>query len=465
MTNNLYSKQQLLKKSKQAVVSPTRLVVVSFVAVILVGTFLLMLPFATRDSHISFLDALFTATSATCVTGLIIFDTYSKFTLFGQIVILILIQIGGLGLVTFTTFFSIAAGKKLGFKRLKIASFSSSFENLGEMSTLFLNIFKIVIVCELIGFVLISIVVVPELGLINGLWASLFTSISAFCNAGFDLFGQIEPYTSLMPFANNYLMNITIMSLIISGGLGFMVWHDVITFRKLNKLKLSYHSKLVINITAILIVGGAAVILLLEWNNPNTLKDLSFDQKVLASFFQSVTTRTAGFNTIDQAGMTDFTKLFSSLLMFIGAAPGGTGGGIKITTFAVIIITVISVIKGRNDAVYSNHKISTGIVYRALAISFIALILVFATSIAIYTTSNHETITGVNTLFEAFSAFATVGLSTGVSGVMSDLGKVFVILSMFIGRVGPVSLAISLSIKYHDYSNREIIPDGNIIVG
>ncbi len=465
MDNNLYSKKQMVKKSQQAVVSPTRLVVVSFVAVILVGTLLLMLPFATRDGSITFLDALFTATSATCVTGLVVFDTYSKFTFWGQLIILILIQVGGLGLVTFTTFFSIATGRKLGFKSLKIASFSSSFDDLGELSTLFLNIFKIVLICEFIGFILISIVVVPELGLINGLWASLFTSISAFCNAGFDLFGQIEPYTSLVPFFDNYLMNFTIMALIISGGLGFMVWHDVITFRKLGKLKLSYHSKLVINITAILIITGTIVILLLEWNNPNTIKDLPVHEKMLASLFQSVTTRTAGFNTIDQAGMTDFTKLFSSFLMFIGAAPGGTGGGIKITTFAVIVITVVSVIKGRNDAIYANHKISTGVVYRAMAIFFIALMLVFATSIAIYTTSNHETITGVNTLFEAFSAFATVGLSTGVSGVMSDWGKLFVIISMFIGRVGPVSLAISLTIKYHDYSNREIIPDGNIIVG
>ncbi len=463
--DNLYSKKQLIKKSKQAVVSPTRLVVISFVAVILVGTFLLMLPISTRDANISFLDALFTATSATCVTGLVVFDTYSKFTFFGQIIILTLIQIGGLGLVSFTTFFAIASGKKLGFKSLKIASFSSSFDDLGELSTLFLTIFKIVFVCEFIGFILISLVLVPDLGLLNGLWVSFFTSVSAFCNAGFDLFGQIEPYTSLVPYYDNYLMNFTIMGLIVSGGLGFMVWHDVITFRKLGKLKLSYHSKLVINITAILILTGAAVILFLEWNNPNTIKNLPLDQKILASLFQSVTTRTAGFNTIDQAGMTDFSKLFSSFLMFIGAAPGGTGGGIKITTFAVILITVVSVIKGRNDAIYSNHKINTGVVYRALAIFFIALIAVFATTIAIYTTSSHESITGINTLFEAFSAFATVGLSTGVSGVMSEWGKVFVILSMFIGRVGPVSLAISLSIKYHDYSNREIIPDGNIVVG
>ncbi len=466
MKGNLYSKQQLAKKNQQAVVSPTRLVVGSFLGVILVGTLLLCLPFATRDSNISFLDALFTATSATCVTGLVVFDTYSKFTLFGQIVILCLIQIGGLGLVTFTTFFSIAAGKKLKFATLKVASFSSSFDDIGQLKGLFLTIFKIVIVCEFIGFGLIAFVVVPELGFINGLWVSLFTSISAFCNAGFDLFGQIEAYSSLMHFANSYLMNVTVMSLIVAGGLGFLVWHDLLTYRRQGKLQLSFHSKFVIVMTAFLIVGGAVIIFILEYNNPNTLQPLSLDQKILASFFQSVTTRTAGFNTIDQAGMTNFSKLFSSFLMFIGAAPGGTGGGVKVTTIAVIAITVISVIKGRSDAIFLNHRIVMHTVYKSLTIIFMGIVAVLLTTLIVYTTSTDASIAnGVNTLFEACSAFATVGLSTGVTSVMSTAGKIATILAMFIGRVGPVSLAVSLTLKYNDYSQREIMPDGNVTVG
>ncbi|MEG1781786.1 MAG: potassium transporter TrkG, partial [Oscillospiraceae bacterium] len=433
--------------------------------VILSGTLLLCLPFATRDGSIDLIDALFTATSATCVTGLIVYDTYSKFTLFGQIVIICLIQIGGLGLVSFTTFFSIAAGRKLGFKSLKIASSSSSFDNLGEIQGLFFTIFKVVAMCESIGALLLATVLVPKFGIINGLWLSVFTSISAFCNAGFDLFGQVSPFISLMGFSNSIIVNFTVMGLIISGGLGFTVWHDFMFYKKQGKFKISFHSKLVLIMTASLIFGGAFIILILEWNNPNTMRDLPVWEKIMASFFQSVTTRTAGFNTIDQNGMYGLSKAVSSFLMFVGAAPGGTGGGIKVTTFAVLIVTVFSVVRGRSEAIFLGHKIDKYTVYKSLSITCLALLAVCITSLTVYYTSNNPLVTGINSLFESFSAFATVGLSTGVTGVMSFAGKIFTILSMFLGRVGPVTLAISLSLKYNDYSQREIVPDGKITVG
>ena len=465
MSSHLYSKKYIEKKSQNAMLSPTRIVVVSFIAVILIGTALLCLPFATRDGSIDLIDAMFTATSATCVTGLVVFDTYSKFTLFGQIVIICLIQIGGLGLVSFTTFFSIAAGRKLGFKTLKIASSSSSFDNVGEIKGLFFTIFKVVLCCEGLGALLLSLTLIPQFGLVNGLWLSVFTSISAFCNAGFDLFGQVSPYISLMGFADNALVNLTVMGLIISGGLGFTVWHDFMFYKKQGKFRISFHSKLVLIMTGALVFGGALVFMILEWNNPNTMADLPWWQKVMAAFFQSVTTRTAGFNTIDQNGMVGLSKAFSSFLMFVGAAPAGTGGGIKVTTFAVVIVTVYSVIRGRSEAIFLEHKIDKYTVYKSISIICIALVAVSITSLTVYYTSTDPLVTGINSLFESFSAFATVGLSTGVTSVMSLAGKVCTILTMFIGRVGPVTLAISLSVKYNDYSQREIVPDGKIIVG
>lgn len=463
MGNQLYSNKYIEKKTTNGVVSPIRVVVFSFIGVILAGTLLLCLPFATRDGHISLVDAVFTATSATCVTGLVVFDTYSKFTFFGQIVILLLIQVGGLGLVSFTTFFGIAAGKKLGFKTLKLASSSSSADNVGEIAVLFKTIFKVVFWCELAGFVLLSFVMLPEYGIADGLWISLFTSISAFCNAGFDLFGRVTPYMSLTGYDGHIFLNIVIMFLIVSGGLGFTVWNEVTNIKE--RRKISFHSKLVFIMTGVLIVIGAIVFLLLEWNNPDTMGNMPVWKKVLASFFQSVTCRTAGYNTIDQNAMTGISKAFASVLMFIGAAPGGTGGGIKITTFAVVWITVFSVIRGRSEAIFLDHKIDKYTVYKSLAIIMIAVMAVCVTSLTIYYTSDHMFVTGINAIFETCSAFATVGLSTGVTGVMSIAGKLFTIITMFIGRVGPVSLAISLSMKYNDYSHREIVPEGRLIVG
>lgn len=463
MKNIIYSNKYAERRRKNSSVSPIRIVVLSFLMVILTGTMLLHLPIATKDGSISFIDALFTATSATCVTGLIVFDTYSKFTVFGQAVILAMIQIGGLGLVTFTTFFSIIVGKKLGFKTLKVASNSSSIDNVAEIASMMKTILIVAFTCEFIGFLCLSLVMVPKYGIAQGLWISLFTAISAFCNAGFDIFGFISPYTSLTTYANNVWVNLVIMLLIISGGLGFMVWSEIKNAKKVKQL--SFHSRIVLITTAGFIVFGTLAFLILEWNNPKTLGNMPVWEKVLASAFQSVTCRTAGFNTIDQNGMTGLSKIFSSFLMFVGAAPGGTGGGIKITTFTVILVTIASVIRGRSDAIFLNRKINQYTVYKSLSIITIALLAVSCTSIIVYHTSSGEVATGINCVYESFSAFATVGLTTGVTLVMSTVGKIFTIISMFLGRVGPVSLAISLSLSYNDFSKREICPDGKIIVG
>jgi len=448
------------KRRRLESLSPTRLIVSSFLVVIVTGALLLMLPFATRNG-ITPVQAFFTATSATCVTGLVVLDTYQGFTLFGQTVVICLIQIGGLSLVTLASFFTLALRRRVGFRSMKLASESIGTSNVAEARGLLLVVMKLAAFFEGLGFLLLLPVFVPEYGA-EGIFISIFLSISAFCNAGFDILGRTQSYVSLMGYASNWYVQSIIMFLIVAGGLGFLVWHDLGQWRKTHHL--SIHTKVVLFCTILLIVGGTVGFAFLEWNNPATLGGMTAGDKIVNSMFQSISARTAGFNTIDLASMSSITKCMLCVLMFIGAAPGGTGGGIKVTTFSVILVTVASVVTGREDAQIFRRRIDKKTVYQALSIAMLSLgVVIFVTLVVFFNCG--EVISPLDCLYEVVSAFGTVGCSVGVTGQMHPLALIITMITMFIGRVGPVSLAISLASQRREQGKFDILPEGKISVG
>ncbi len=448
------------RKHRMENVSPTRLIVCSFLVVILTGALLLMLPISTRNG-ITPVQAFFTATSATCVTGLVVVDTYQAFTAFGQTVILCLIQIGGLSLVTLASFFTITLRRRMGFRSMRLASESIGTSNVAQARQLLMVVMKLTAMFEGLGAFLLMPVFIPRFGL-EGVLISIFISISAFCNAGFDILGRGAAYVSLVEYAGNWYVQGVVMFLIIAGGLGFLVWHDVAQWHKTHHLSL--HSKVVLFCTILLIVGGTVGFAFLEWNNPGTIGNFSTGDKLVNSMFQSVSARTAGFNTIDLASMGSITKCMMCILMFIGAAPGGTGGGIKLTTFSVILVTVASVVTGREDAQIFRRRIDKKAVYQALSITVLGLGAVVISTLFVFFYSG-ESINPLDCLYEIISAFATVGCSVGVTSVMETPALIVTMITMFIGRVGPVSLAISLASQHRDQSKFNVLPEGNISVG
>ena len=440
--------------------SATQTICSSFLLVIAVGTLLLTLPISSRTGRLGVIDAMFTATSATCVTGLVVRDTWSQFSLFGQVVILMLIQVGGLGLVTLTSFFALAARRRMGFRDLRLLGESVSADGLSKATEVLKIVIKLAAAFEAVGIVLLLFAFVPQFGA-EGVWVSVFTAISAFCNAGFDLFGRFGAYSSLVPYVNNYYVQAVIMFMIMAGGLGFMVWVELAEYRK--KRRLSLHAKVVLQFSVIFWGGGAVLLALLEWSNPRTMGGLSVPGKIMAALFQSVSTRTAGMNTIDLAACSPISKLLMSVLQFIGAAPGSTGGGVKVTTFAVLILTIRSVAQGRDDCVIGGHHIESKTVYRALTIIVIGAVAAFGSAVVVYY-NTAETVSVIDCIFESCSAFGTVGLSVGVTGQLNTGAKLLYMACMFMGRVGPVSLAISLTAKPDD-NKRKVLPVGHINVG
>lgn len=440
--------------------SATQTICISFLLVIAVGTLLLTLPISSRTGRLGVIDAIFTATSATCVTGLVVRDTWSQFSLFGQVIILMLIQVGGLGLVTLTSFFALAARRRMGFRDLRLLGESVSADGLSKATEVLKIVIKLAAAFEAVGIVLLLFAFVPQFGA-EGVWVSVFTAISAFCNAGFDLFGRFGAYSSLVPYVNNYYVQAVIMFMIMAGGLGFMVWVELAEYRK--KRRLSLHAKVVLQFSVIFWVGGAVLLALLEWSNPRTMGGLSVPGKIMAALFQSVSTRTAGMNTIDLAACSPISKLLMSVLQFIGAAPGSTGGGVKVTTFAVLILTIRSVAQGRDDCVIGGHHIESKTVYRALTIIVIGAVAAFGSAVVVYY-NTAETVSVIDCIFESCSAFGTVGLSVGVTGQLNTGAKLLYMACMFMGRVGPVSLAISLTAKPDD-NKRKVLPVGHINVG
>lgn len=448
-------------QKKHTHMKPTRIIVISFLLIILFGTLLLILPISSKNREFTpVLDSLFTATSATCVTGLVIHDTGAYWSMFGQCIILLMIQLGGLGIVSFAMFFNFALGRKLGLKSMQLASESIGSDDFSTIKELVKTVFKISMSCELLGMLSLMTVFVPQYGT-YGIYISLFLSVSAFCNAGFDILGFENEYISLTNYADNPVVMITIMLLIICGGLGFIVWNDLFSYKKTKKLYL--HTKIVLLATVILIVVGALGVGIMEWNNQETIGKLSISQKISRAIFQSVTFRTAGFNTFNTTKMYDGTKLLASALMFIGAAPGSTGGGIKITTFVVLMATVYNVIRNRHDTIILKRRVDKEVVYKALAITVLAGLAVVITT-CIIGIDKHGFKT-VDIIFETSSAMATVGISAGISKLASPLSKIVLMLTMFLGRVGPVSLAYSITAGFANQKKNEIIPEGKIIVG
>ncbi len=444
-------------------IRPVAILPLGFLGLILVGTVLLSLPIATVDrTSIGVFDAWFTATSASCITGLIVTDTAVTFSMFGQVVIIMLIQCGGLGFMTMATLLFLSIRKRISLKeRLTIAE-SLGENKLSGIVRLGRNAAIITFGCELIGAALLSIRFIPMLGWSKGIWYSVFHSISAFCNAGFDLMGRVTgEYSSFTALHGDLLVNLTLIGLIIIGGLGFAVIMDLGAFRRTRHLSL--HTKLVLFTTLVLLFAGALLFFILEYDNTGTMQGMSVGEKALASLFQSVTCRTAGFNTVDQAALTDSSKLLSSILMFIGGAPAGTAGGIKVTTVALLALTLRSFLRGHSDVNVFRRRVSQALVQRSLCIFIVGILMLMSASMIVSFSQIGVRSSFIDVFFELASAVGTVGVSTGVTAEATAMTRVVLCLFMFAGRVGPLTLVLSLSGKSDDSTLR--YPEGSIMVG
>jgi len=451
---NNYRTSNLLDISRWKL-SPYQILSASFAALILLGAFLLSLPISSASGQsTNFMDALFTATSAVCITGLIVVDTGTYWSLFGQLVIILLVQAGGLGIMTMTTLIALLIGKKINLRQRLIMQEALNQLTLSGIVRITIYILKMTFLIEFIGGTILALHWYGEYGL-SSIYLGYWHSISSFCNAGFDLLGNSK---SLTGYVSDITINLTVATLVLLGGMGFAVIADVWTTRSFTRLSL--HTKIVLVTSTVLLLTGTIVIFLLEYNNPATLGTLSWPDKVLSSFFQSVTTRSAGYNTISISGLETATLFFMSILMFIGAAPGSTGGGIKTSTFAVLMLVVWAIIRGKQDIEVFHRSIPRQIIYRAFAVAFIASLLVIFITMMLVIQENHPFI---SLLFEVVSAFGTVGLSTGITPTLSDASKFWLIITMFAGRVGPVTLALALALREKKQSVH--FPEGKIIIG
>lgn len=429
----------LVLNMKKFSMTPVRAVSLTFLAVIFTGALLLTLPFAARNGQsTNFIDALFTASSATCVTGLTVVDTYTHWTLFGQIVILCLIQIGGLGFMTIFTMISLALKRNIMIRERKILMQSTGAEHMGGIIRLIKRILRGTIFFELLGTLLLAIRFCGDFGFVKGLYMSLFHAVSAFCNAGFDILGVLWPGASLIPYRSDWLVMCTIMGLITIGGLGFLVWSDIVKFR-FNIKKFSLHSKIVITTSVLLVVVSTLLFLLLE--NAHTLKGMSAGDKLLNAMFMAVTPRTAGFYAVDYGQMSESGSLLTMLLMFIGGSSGSTAGGIKTTTFAVLLLAMYTMIRNRDSVCCFKRKIQSGVVALATSVAFIYLT-VNIVSAGILCALQDFTVR--EALFEVISATGTVGLTCGITPDLHPFSKCLVSFLMYGGRVGLLSLAIGL---------------------
>ncbi|ASB86940.1 TrkH family potassium uptake protein [Bacillus sonorensis] len=423
-----------LVKGKIINISPPQTLALSFFIIIAVGACLLKLPIAST-TYISWVDALFTATSATTVTGLTVVNTGEDYTVFGQTVIMLLIQVGGLGLMTFAVLIVMMIGKKIGLQQRILVQEAFNQTSLGGLVRLVKHLFIFTIVIEFVAFLILSIRWVPEYGIQKGLFHSLFNTISAFNNAGFSLWPD-----NLSRYVGDPIVNLVITGLFITGGIGFTVLLDLWTKR--NFRKLSLHSKLMIVGTLIINTVAALMIFILEYTNPGTLGNLPLTEKLWGAYFQGVTPRTAGFNTIDIAQMTPPSLLLIIVLMFIGAGSASTGSGIKLTTFIVMILATITFLRGKSETVVFNRTIKMKTILRALAIIVISFLFVLLTVFILTIT---EPAPFLDIVFEVVSAFGTVGLSMGLTPELSTLGKSVIMMMMFIGRVGPLTMAFTLA--------------------
>ncbi|MEF7442587.1 TrkH family potassium uptake protein [Paenibacillus lautus] len=436
--------------------SPPQILVLGFAAIIFIGTGLLMLPISTTTGEpLGFTDALFTSTSATCVTGLVVVDTGTTFSSFGEVVIMLLIQIGGLGFMTMATLFALVLKRRISLKDRLILQEAMNQSSMEGIVRLIRRVLLYSLVIEACGAVLLSIRWAFDMPLGRAIYYGVFHAVTMFNNAGFDLFGD---FRSLTGYVYDPVVNFVVMFLIVSGGIGFIVLSDLIDYRK--QRRLSLHSKVVLTMTAALLAVGFIVILIFEFTNPRTLGSLNWGGKFFGALFQSVTPRTAGANTIDITGLRQATQFFIVILMFIGASPGSTGGGIKTTTFTIMVGAVIAMMRGREDIVMFRYRLAQERVLKALTIALLALLLVLTVSIILSTTEEGDFL---EILFETTSAFGTVGLSMGLTPDLTVFGKILISLTMFAGRLGPLTLAYALGPKKGKELYRH--PEGKMIIG
>lgn len=418
----------------------TQTIAAGFLLVILSGTLMLSLPFSsTGGESAGFITALFTATSATCVTGLVVVDTFTSWSVFGRCIILILIQIGGLGFMTIGVFVAIFLKKNIGLKERGILQESMNTMQIGGIVKLVKKITLGTFLFEGIGAVLLSIRFIPGMGILEGIANGIFHSVSAFCNAGFDLMGKYDKYSSLTAYSDDIIVNMTVMLLIVVGGIGFLVWDDIHK-KKLHFKEYLLHTKIVLSVTFLLIFGGAFLIFIFERNN--LMKDMGVSETVLTSLFSSVTARTAGFNTIETADLSVSSKLLTIVLMFIGGSSGSTAGGIKTTTFAVMFIFVWANLRNSHGSNIFGRRLEEEEIKKASIVVTINLFLAVSAAIAICAL---QPMPMSDVMFEVFSAIGTVGMSTGITRELGTISRIILILLMYCGRIGSVTFALSFT--------------------
>ena len=435
------------KKAAKFVPSTTQIIMLSFLGAILLGSALLVLPFSSKSGEsVDYIDALFTAVSATCVTGLVTLPTVATWSVFGQIVILILIQIGGLGVITITAGFMVAIHRKMGLKDSQLLSDALNVSTLSGLAEFVKKMLLGTFIIEGVGALMYMIVFIPDFGA-KGIWISIFNSVSAFCNAGIDIVAE----NSLCNYATNPLVNIVTCLLIILGGVGYVVWWDIIRVLKDVKrtkfrcvFKLTLHSKIVLVSTFALILIGGVSILAFEYNNPLTLKNYNFFDKMQIAFFQSITTRTAGFATLPQENLTSASSIICIILMFIGGSPVGTAGGIKTVTIVVLFATTIATVRGKNEVTLFQRNLSKQVTRKAVAVAFSSFIIVALSTILLSLSTDAP---ALDVVFETVSATATVGLSRNLTSSLNVWGKIILSATMYFGRIGPISLATSFNLK------------------
>lgn len=449
-----------INNKKKTNLRAVQVLAIGFILVILIGGVILSLPISSVDGKpTNLLDSIFTSTSAVCVTGLVVVDTGTHWNLFGQIILLLLIQIGGLGFMSFTTMLAIIMGKKITLRNRLIVQEAMNAFDIQGLVKMVKHVVGFTFCVELFGAIVLAIKFIPKFGLGRGIYYGIFHSISAFCNAGFDLMGN---YSSFTAYGSDTITILTISALLIIGGLGFSVWLDIYHARNIKRL--TVHSKVVISTTIILLAIGTILFFVLESSNDKTLGVFNLKDKIVNAFFASASPRTAGFNSISISDMTNESKFLSVMLMFVGGSSGSTAGGIKTSTFAIIILTVISVIKGREDTEVFGRRVEKDLVYKALVLFFMAFSMVaFVTMILCITEPNESFI---DLLYETSSALGTAGLTTGVTQRLSTVGKVLIMINMYLGRVGLITVATSLTTNRKGKKGEKYkYPSGKILIG
>ena len=432
---------------KRIRLTTTQIILLSFLLVIVFGSILLALPISSANGNaVSYLDALFTATTSTCVTGLVTLPTFSTWSVFGQVVILLLIQIGGLGVITIMTGLMLLLNRKLGISDRLLIQDAFNLNTMSGLVKFVKNVLFGTLIIEGTGAILYMFVFIPEFG-IKGIWISIFNSISAFCNAGIDIIAE----NSLCNYAVNPLINLVTSVLIILGGLGYIVWWDVLRVLKSRSHKkrkifryLTLHSKIAITFTAGLILVGTILVFVCEYSNPLTIGNLSLFQKIEVSYFQSVTTRTAGFASVPQENLTNASTAVSIILMLIGGSPVGTAGGMKTVTIAVLLCSAIATIRNKNSASLFGRRLSEDSIKKSVAVVVTFLAICITSTVLLMATSDAS---AMDVVYETVSATATVGLSRNFTATLPTFGKAIIIVTMYLGRVGPISLAIALGSK------------------